>query len=40
MPVVRTMPNTSSTIGLGATGLCFSTKVTEHLRKLSEEIFR
>ncbi len=40
VPVVRTMPNTSSTIGLGATGLCFSAKVSEHLRKLSEEIFR
>lgn len=25
--VVRTMPNTSSTIGLGATGVCYSTEV-------------
>ncbi|MGZ9584092.1 pyrroline-5-carboxylate reductase [Paenibacillus marinisediminis] len=27
--VVRTMPNTSCTIGLGATGICFSSEVTE-----------
>lgn len=39
IPVVRTMPNTSSTIGLGATGICFSPSVSDRLRKLSEEIF-
>lgn len=35
--VVRTMPNTSSTIGLGATGVCFSEEVTseqQHIAKL------
>ncbi|MBJ6363582.1 pyrroline-5-carboxylate reductase [Paenibacillus sp. GCM10012307] len=40
IPVVRTMPNTSSTIGLGATGICYSDSVDGQLRTLSEEIFQ
>ncbi|MDO3678105.1 pyrroline-5-carboxylate reductase [Paenibacillus ehimensis] len=38
--IVRTMPNTSSTIGLGATGLSFSGGVTDDQRQLGEEMFR
>ncbi|WP_027084890.1 pyrroline-5-carboxylate reductase [Cohnella panacarvi] len=38
-PVVRTMPNTSSTIGLGATGISFSESVTDAQRDLSLAIF-
>jgi pyrroline-5-carboxylate reductase len=37
--VVRTMPNTSSTIGLGATGICFSESVSSSQRALSLSIF-
>lgn len=38
--IVRTMPNTSSTIGLGATGLSFSRGVSDAQRQLGEEMFR
>ncbi len=38
-PVVRTMPNTSSSIGLGATGLAFSNQVDEAGRRLALNIF-
>lgn len=38
-PVVRTMPNTSSTIGLGATGISFSESVTDSQRELSLAAF-
>jgi pyrroline-5-carboxylate reductase len=38
-PVVRAMPNTSSTIGLGATGVSFSETVTEAQRAISLAIF-
>ncbi|WP_410514859.1 pyrroline-5-carboxylate reductase [Paenibacillus sp. BR2-3] len=38
-PVVRTMPNTSSTIGLGATGISFSKEVDEKSRRLALNIF-
>ncbi|TBL79692.1 pyrroline-5-carboxylate reductase [Paenibacillus thalictri] len=38
-PIARTMPNTSSTIGLGATGLSFSTTVTETQRAIAREMF-
>ncbi|WP_426447503.1 pyrroline-5-carboxylate reductase [Paenibacillus sp. S-38] len=37
--VVRTMPNTSSTIGLGATGIAFSESVTEQQRRLASDMF-
>ncbi|SEM77385.1 pyrroline-5-carboxylate reductase [Paenibacillus sp. OV219] len=40
MPVVRTMPNTSSTIGLGATGVSFSSSVTASQRTLAELMFQ
>ncbi|WP_219837705.1 pyrroline-5-carboxylate reductase [Paenibacillus sp. R14(2021)] len=40
MPIVRTMPNTSSTIGLGATGISFSPSVTEEQRKLADSILQ
>ncbi|PDO11660.1 MAG: pyrroline-5-carboxylate reductase [Candidatus Reconcilbacillus cellulovorans] len=39
-PVVRTMPNTSSTIGLGATAVAFSPEVTDQQAKLVLELFR
>lgn len=39
LPIVRTMPNTSSTIGLGATALCFSKQVSEEQRRWAEAIF-
>lgn len=38
-PVVRTMPNTSSSIGLGATGISFSKEVDEKGRRLASNIF-
>ncbi|WP_054941317.1 pyrroline-5-carboxylate reductase [Paenibacillus ihuae] len=38
-PVVRTMPNTSSTIGLGATGIAFSKEVDDSGRRLALNIF-
>jgi pyrroline-5-carboxylate reductase len=37
--IVRTMPNTSSTIGLGVTGISYSGSVTEEQRKLAETMF-
>lgn len=39
MPIVRAMPNTSSTIGLGATGISFSSSVTEEQRFAALSIF-
>ncbi|WP_248925487.1 pyrroline-5-carboxylate reductase [Paenibacillus hamazuiensis] len=39
MPIARTMPNTSSTIGLGACGLSFSPAVSETQRGLAREMF-
>ncbi|RED58746.1 pyrroline-5-carboxylate reductase [Cohnella phaseoli] len=38
-PVVRTMPNTSSTIGLGATGISFSEGVSAERRELALTMF-
>ncbi|QMV44428.1 pyrroline-5-carboxylate reductase [Cohnella cholangitidis] len=38
-PVVRTMPNTSSTIGLGATGISFSDSVNDEQRNLALTMF-
>lgn len=38
-PIVRTMPNTSSTIGLGATGISFSETVDEAQRAASLAMF-
>ncbi|CAI6081088.1 pyrroline-5-carboxylate reductase [Cohnella sp. JJ-181] len=38
-PVVRTMPNTSSSIGLGATGLSFSAGLPEDVRRLALGLF-
>lgn len=38
-PVVRTMPNTSSMIGLGATGVSYSVDVTVRQRELAREMF-
>ncbi|MCS7459302.1 pyrroline-5-carboxylate reductase [Paenibacillus doosanensis] len=38
-PIVRTMPNTSSSIGLGATGLSFSAAVSAEQRQLAIDIF-
>lgn len=40
MPIARTMPNTSSTIGLGATGVSFSASVSESQRALADTMFR
>lgn len=37
--IVRTMPNTSSTIGLGATGISYSKAVTEKQRFMTETMF-
>ncbi|WP_053376348.1 pyrroline-5-carboxylate reductase [Paenibacillus sp. FJAT-27812] len=37
--VVRAMPNTSSTIGLGATGISYSDNVTPQQRTITEAIF-
>jgi pyrroline-5-carboxylate reductase len=39
MPIARTMPNTSSTIGLGATGISFSSVVNESNRQLAVDMF-
>lgn len=39
-PVVRTMPNTSSTIGLGATGVSFSDDVSPARREQALALFR
>lgn len=39
VPVIRTMPNTSATVGLGATGLAFSDGVSAEQRSLAEELF-
>jgi pyrroline-5-carboxylate reductase len=38
-PIVRTMPNTSSTIGLGATGISFSLNTTAEQQKMAYDIF-
>lgn len=38
-PVVRTMPNTSSSIGLGATGIAYSKEVDDSSRRLALNIF-
>ena len=38
-PIVRTMPNTSSTIGEGVTGISFSAHVTEEQRQTALSIF-
>jgi pyrroline-5-carboxylate reductase len=38
-PIVRTMPNTSSTIGLGATGISFSANITAEQRQLALAMF-
>lgn len=40
MPIARTMPNTSSTIGLGATGIAFSERVTPELQETALTVFR
>ncbi|UVI27816.1 pyrroline-5-carboxylate reductase [Paenibacillus spongiae] len=37
--IVRTMPNTSSTIGLGATGISFSSTVDDNQRQLAQAMF-
>ncbi|MFD2612082.1 pyrroline-5-carboxylate reductase [Paenibacillus gansuensis] len=39
LPIVRTMPNTSSTIGFGATGVSFSSSVTGPQRETALEMF-
>ncbi|MCR2802962.1 pyrroline-5-carboxylate reductase [Paenibacillus soyae] len=39
-PIVRTMPNTSSTIGLGATGISYSDHVTPQQRLVTEVMFQ
>jgi len=39
IPIVRTMPNTSSSIGLGATGLSCNEQVSESDKQLATEIF-
>ncbi|MEW4370238.1 pyrroline-5-carboxylate reductase [Paenibacillus kandeliae] len=38
-PIARTMPNTSSTIGLGATGLVFSAEVTAAQKQTVQHLF-
>ncbi|TVY09565.1 pyrroline-5-carboxylate reductase [Paenibacillus cremeus] len=38
-PIARTMPNTSSTIGLGATGISFSSGVSDEQRQLALDMF-
>ncbi|MBB3110449.1 pyrroline-5-carboxylate reductase [Paenibacillus phyllosphaerae] len=38
-PIVRTMPNTSSTIGLGATGISFSQSVNDDQRQIALAMF-
>jgi pyrroline-5-carboxylate reductase len=39
LAIARTMPNTSSTIGLGATGICFSSAVQEGQKQLALSMF-
>lgn len=39
-PIVRTMPNTSSTIGLGATGISYSAHVSPQQRLVTEAMFQ
>lgn len=39
IPIVRTMPNTSSHIGLGATGISFSNSVSENQKELTITLF-
>lgn len=40
MPVARTMPNTSSTIGMGATGLCCSEQMSEEQKNMAVALFK
>ncbi|MHA0855374.1 pyrroline-5-carboxylate reductase [Paenibacillus sp. CMAA1364] len=40
LPVARTMPNTSSSIGLGATGISFSKEITETQRQKVMTLFQ
>lgn len=40
LPIIRTMPNTSSAIGKGVTGLSFSPHVTQSMQTIALEIFR
>ncbi|WP_409346660.1 pyrroline-5-carboxylate reductase [Paenibacillus sp. MBLB4367] len=40
MPIVRTMPNTSSTLGLGATGMSFSPEASETHQAIAFEMFQ
>jgi len=40
MPIVRTMPNTSSTIGLGATGMSFSQEASAEQQAIALEMFQ
>lgn len=40
LPIIRTMPNTSSSIGLGATGMSFSTHVLPKHQELAMDIFQ
>ncbi|MFX3633436.1 MAG: pyrroline-5-carboxylate reductase [Candidatus Pristimantibacillus sp.] len=40
LPIIRTMPNTSCTIGKGVTGISYSSKVTNEQRQLTEMIFQ
>ncbi|MBD2845102.1 pyrroline-5-carboxylate reductase [Paenibacillus sp. IB182496] len=39
VPIVRTMPNTSSTIGLGVTGISFSERVSPQARAMATAMF-
>jgi pyrroline-5-carboxylate reductase len=39
LPIARTMPNTSSSIGLGATGISFSDELTEEQRRIVMTLF-
>ncbi|MEX1030624.1 MAG: pyrroline-5-carboxylate reductase [Paenibacillaceae bacterium] len=39
LPIVRSMPNTSSTIGLGATGISYSNGVSTEQKRLARDIF-
>lgn len=39
-PIARTMPNTSSSIGLGATGISFSSSVTPEQQQLAIDMFK
>lgn len=40
LPIIRTMPNTSSTIGLGATGISFSKEVTSEQKDAIIDMFQ